>query len=136
MPSRTPARNRIARPILSAILVTLLSPTHAEANAPKASPTPAATAAAHRKSESKEEHNFWYAPHMDYPLAARRSHMRGSRVFLLNFRPDGTVASITVTRSTGHAVLDEAAERAFFRWRARPGVFKQVSIPIRFNMGR
>ena len=48
---------------------------------------------------------------MNYPEAARRRNIEGSLVLSVDVLPDGSVGSIRVLRSSGHAVLDEAAVR-------------------------
>jgi TonB family protein len=70
----------------------------------------------------------------DYPYAARNQHMEGSGLFRLNIKPDGNVSSVTVLKSTGHALLDQAAIHAFRQWRFRPGYRDEIKIPIHFTM--
>lgn len=48
---------------------------------------------------------------MNYPEAARRRNLEGSLVLSVDVLPDGSVDQIRVLRSSGHAVLDEAAVR-------------------------
>lgn len=48
---------------------------------------------------------------MNYPEAARRRNVEGSLVLSVDILPDGSVEHIRVLRSSGHAVLDEAAVR-------------------------
>ena len=69
-----------------------------------------------------------------YPYAARDQHLEGLGLYRLNIRPDGTVASVTVLKSTGHRLLDEAAVDAFGQWRFRPGALHALRIPINFTM--
>jgi outer membrane biosynthesis protein TonB len=47
-----------------------------------------------------------YAPRPNYPLYARQYHQTGEGIFLCHIRPDGTVASVDVRRSTSHEMLD------------------------------
>src|SRR5437899_1002021 len=69
-----------------------------------------------------------------YPLAARKQHWTGAGVFVCHIRPDGTVASVDVLRSTGHQVLDQAAITALRQWRFQPGDMKLVEVPLSFWM--
>jgi TonB family protein len=70
----------------------------------------------------------------DYPYAARDQHLEGSGVYRLNIKPDGTVSLVTVLKSTGHILLDQAAIHAFGQWHFRPGALKMLEIPINFTM--
>ena len=70
-----------------------------------------------------------------YPLEARRHHFTGSCVLELKLSLDtGEVVSVTVTKSTGHSILDRAATDAFKRWRFRPHTCSRVIVPITFSM--
>ena|ERR1700736_2813826 len=75
-----------------------------------------------------------YAPKPQYPLAARERGLRGSGIFVCNLRPDGTVASVAVVKTTGYDILDQAAISAFQKWRFKPGGSKSVEIPVKFQM--
>ncbi|NDY95942.1 energy transducer TonB [Wenzhouxiangella limi] len=46
---------------------------------------------------------------MNYPEAARRQNIEGSLVLSVDILPDGGIDQVRVLRSSGHAVLDEAA---------------------------
>jgi periplasmic protein TonB len=48
---------------------------------------------------------------LNYPDEARRRELTGSLLLDVALRPDGDVAEITVRRSSGHKVLDDAAVR-------------------------
>ena len=48
---------------------------------------------------------------LNYPDEARRRELAGSLLLDVALRPDGAVAEITVRRSSGHKVLDDAAVR-------------------------
>src|SRR5438552_135096 len=70
----------------------------------------------------------------DYPYAARDQHLEGSGLYRLNVKPDGTVASVTVLKSTGHRLLDDAAVDAFRQLHFRPGALHAVKLPINFTL--
>ena len=80
----------------------------------------------------REEPRAIYAPKPQYPKDALWHGWAGSGIFLCKVRPDGTVASVTVLKSTGHPVLDEAGIAAFERWRFKPGP-NAVKIPLNFS---
>ena len=48
---------------------------------------------------------------LNYPDAARRRQLEGELVLDVAVRADGSVAGITVLRSSGHQLLDDSAER-------------------------
>ncbi len=62
-----------------------------------------------------------YAPQPEYPAEARRQHITGSGVCLLTIDPNGIVTDATMAESIGNPILDNAAIKAFKRWRFRPG---------------
>jgi TonB family protein len=77
------------------------------------------------------------APYPTYPYAARANWLEGSGVFEMTVRADGVVLAVTTVRSTGHAILDDAARASLKQWQFRPlpdtGRFR---VPIRFVMDR
>jgi TonB family protein len=76
-----------------------------------------------------------YAARPEYPLEARRHHMEGRGVFAMHIRPNGTVASVEIVKSTGYAVLDGAAISALRQWRFHPKPLKRVvTTPMNFTM--
>jgi protein TonB len=48
---------------------------------------------------------------LNYPDEARRRSLSGKLVLDVAIRPDGSLKSVTVKRSSGHTVLDDAAVR-------------------------
>jgi protein TonB len=59
-----------------------------------------------------------------YPWSAVRRRFEGEVVLLVEVLPSGAVGEIRVTRSSGHAVLDEAAEEAVRGWAFRPALVR------------
>lgn len=75
------------------------------------------------------------APRPDYPYEARRQHATGSGVAVLYIdQATGVVTSVSMTQSTGNAILDNATVSAFRRWRFKPGTISAVRTPITFTM--
>ena len=60
-----------------------------------------------------------YAPRPQYPEEARRKHIEGSGVFVLHVHR-GAVTKVDIYRSTGSAILDNAAVSAMRQWRFQP----------------
>jgi TonB family protein len=68
-----------------------------------------------------------YSPKPDYPLAARARHITGAGIFVIRVHvKTGRVAEVRVGQSTGYTILDQAAVRAFSRWRFKPGALKPI----------
>ena len=75
-----------------------------------------------------------YAPLPEYPVEARAKHWTGTGRFLVRADTDaGAVNGVTTIRSTGHSILDKAAEKALYRWKFPPGVGAAgIIIPVTF----
>jgi protein TonB len=79
-------------------------------------------------------------PAPEYPTASRRRREEG--VVLLNVAVDtnGSPSTITINRSSGYPLLDEAALDAVRRWSFEPAraagvpVFSTVIVPVRFSL--
>jgi len=75
------------------------------------------------------------APRPEYPYEARRQRLTGSGVAVLSVdASSGAVTNVTVSRSTGSPVLDNAAISGFRRWRFKPGTVSKVQAPITFTL--
>jgi TonB family protein len=71
-----------------------------------------------------------------YPYEARSRHQTGSGLLriTLNLRT-GSVMKVTVIKSTGSPILDNAARSAFLQWRWKPGKWKEIDVPVTYTMG-
>ena len=75
-----------------------------------------------------------------YPWAARLQGWEGTVVVRGFVTPNGMVSSLRIVKSTGYAVLDEAALKALGRWQFIPSrrkgkaVASLVEIPITFRL--
>jgi hypothetical protein len=74
---------------------------------------------------AQAKHLALYAPHPEYPLAARKRHWTGAGVFACKIRSNGTVASVDVLRSTGHPDVGSGSDYSF----------SPVEIPARRDEG-
>ena len=73
----------------------------------------------------------------DYPAEARARHAEGSGLFRMTVDvKTGAVTNVAVIKSTGYVALDASATRAmrFWRWRARS--WKEIEIPLTFDLRR
>ncbi|MCS6854881.1 MAG: TonB family protein [Elioraea sp.] len=75
-----------------------------------------------------------------YPWEARRNRWQGTVVLAVTVSPEGHPVAIEVARSSGHAVLDQAAADAVRQWRFVPAqrngvaVADRVAVPITFRL--
>jgi TonB family protein len=75
------------------------------------------------------------APRPEYPFEARRQKITGDGMVVMNVDSgSGTVTSVTMTKSTGNAILDNAATAGFHRWRFKPGTVASVTCPVTFTL--
>ncbi|MDQ6624291.1 MAG: TonB family protein [Verrucomicrobiota bacterium] len=75
------------------------------------------------------------APRPEYPYEARRQRLTGSGLAILTIDPQsGAVLDVAMARSTGSALLDNAAMSGFRRWRFKPGSAARVETPITFTL--
>ncbi|MBA2271946.1 MAG: TonB family protein [Chthoniobacterales bacterium] len=70
----------------------------------------------------------------EYPYQARRQRVTGSGVALLTVDARGHVIDVTMLRSTGSGILDQATISGFRRWRFRPGTVSRVQTPITYTL--
>ena len=70
----------------------------------------------------------------EYPYEDRARRHQGDGLFRITLDPKtGLVTQVTVIKSTGFASLDNSAVAAIRKWRWKPGRWKEVDMPIRFN---
>jgi len=81
-----------------------------------------------------------YQVRPSYPATARRAGAEGTTVLRVHVRADGTIDDVQISRSAGHAALDEAAAAAVARWRFEPArsgseaVAVWVLVPVEFRL--
>lgn len=69
-----------------------------------------------------------------YPREAIAQGLEGRVVLLLTLTEAGAVAAVEVASSSGHAILDAAAQAAAGRIGALPGGDRQVLLPVEFRL--
>lgn len=72
--------------------------------------------------------------HLFYPPEAVRRGLEGEVVLLLMLDAGGHVQNAEIARSSGHALLDEAALDAARRMGALPGNPRQTLFPVSFRL--
>ena len=60
--------------------------------------------------------------------------MKGQAVFQIEFNSAGRAQTVTVVKSTGHAILDKACIETFYQWQVKPNAFEKMIVPINFHM--
>lgn len=90
----------------------------------------------HAKAADKgEKVTAIYAPIPIYPYEARVRQQTGSGIAVIMIDPSsGLVTDAVMARSTGVAILDDAALTTFRRWKFRPGTAQLAKIPVTFSM--
>ncbi|MCX7898202.1 MAG: TonB family protein [Rhodocyclaceae bacterium] len=69
-----------------------------------------------------------------YPREAIERGLEGRVVLLISVAGDGTVRTVELARSSGHALLDEAALRAASRIGSLPFGARQFLLPVEFRL--
>jgi len=84
-----------------------------------------------------------FSPAPAYPALALRQQITGRVVLRVRVDVDGTVMAASVMRSSGHAILDEAALEGVRQWRFQPArgqlgvaIEKEIAVPIAFRIDR
>lgn len=72
--------------------------------------------------------------HLLYPPEAVRRELEGDVILLLLLDRDGRIQSIELARSSGHALLDQAAISAATRIGSLPGNPAQTLLPVSFRL--
>ena len=89
---------------------------------------------AKRYSDAEWKAMFVRHPRPDYPVNYRRRHLTGSGLYRIYVDERGEVTSIGIITSTGHRELDLHVMKTLIRWRAVPGLKREVDMPISFVM--
>ncbi|MCX7069177.1 MAG: energy transducer TonB [Methylococcales bacterium] len=107
---------------------------------PKAAPAPSPQPAKQTFTEARADAGYGYNPKPKYPNVARSRGWEGKVVLQVHVSADGESESVTVSQSSGHDILDEAAVSAVEGWRFKPAkrgdtaVASTVSVPINFKL--
>ncbi len=76
-----------------------------------------------------------FAPKPEYPYNDRRLHHEGTALFRLTIDPKtGSTTNVAMIKSTGFPKLDDEAFNVVWRWRWRPGKWKEVDVPVVFTL--
>lgn len=72
--------------------------------------------------------------HLFYPPEAIARGLEGEVILLLTLTESGQVANAEIARSSGHALLDQAALAAAQRLGSLPGTARQTLFPVSFRL--
>lgn len=84
--------------------------------------------------------NYEHNPAPSYPPLARRRGWTGTVLLKVQVSASGTVLDVQLAKSSGHEVLDEAAQQAVVSWQFSPAmdngvpVASWVEVPVRFEL--
>jgi protein TonB len=79
-------------------------------------------------------------PKPEYPREARRNGQEGMVMLLVEVLPNGDARKVSIEKSSGHELLDNAAVKAVRKWRfvpAKKGANPTpawVKIPVEFSL--
>lgn len=71
---------------------------------------------------------------VEYPPLARERGWEGVAHVRFGIERSGAPVGVKVARSSGHALLDRAAERSVDRAAPLPWVYGRVEVPVRFRL--
>jgi TonB family protein len=74
------------------------------------------------------------SPSAGYPEVAQKAKVTGSGLYELQINKAGATTGVAIVKSSGSAVLDQAARSAFLKWRFKPGVFSRVRVPVSWTV--
>ena len=129
-PSPTIAARLLPPPVPEAIaeaVSTTASPAGALPQQPAVPPSRLQGAALQRAQAALSKHLF-------YPPQAVAQGLEGEVILLLSLSESGQLVAATVARSSGHAILDQAALDAARHIGALPGNPRQTLFPVSFRL--
>jgi len=126
------------------------SPPSAQGPAPSPAPSPASGGEAEETAPPREGSAAFLLATREatvgrrvdpvVPVEARRARMQGTVVLAVTVSPEGVPSAVDVVRSSGHFLLDRAAQEALWQWRFDPArrggvpVEERLAIPITFRI--
>ena len=87
-------------------------------------------------TEEETQRDLIYGRYPEYPAEALKRRWTGAGMAIVDVDVEtGLVIGVYMRKSTGHAMLDQAAIAAFGCWRFKPRTTeKQVEIPVSFTL--
>ncbi|CAD6876607.1 energy transducer TonB [Methylomonas fluvii] len=109
-------------------------------NAPPAPPAPPAPVVEEKITEPVADAAYLHNPLPEYPEVAQERGWEGKVVMKVHVLPDGTTDSVTVSKSSGQKVLDDAAVKAVLKWSFVPAkrgdtpIARYTTVPFTFKL--
>jgi len=86
--------------------------------------------------DPKYKKGFTFAPDPEFTGTAARRGEHGQGIYRLTINPqDGTVAEVKVLNHAGR-YLDASAVWTLFKWKTKPGTWRQQDVLVDFHMMR
>ena len=86
--------------------------------------------------DPKYKQGFTFSPDPEFPGTAVRRGEHGQGIYKLTINPqDGTVAEVKVVNHAGR-YLDASAVWTLFKWKTKPGTWRQQDVLVDFHMTR
>ncbi len=95
---------------------------------------PPITAPRHLEGRALHRAQAALSKHLFYPPEAVARGIEGEVILLLTLSPSGQIDSAEIARSSGHALLDQAALDAARHIGALPGNPRQILFPVGFRL--
>jgi protein TonB len=115
---------------------------HTEAPAGNPNPTSLATGLPGGAKGGKSHARYRTNPNPEYPTAARTQHQEGVVLLSVEVSAEGRPTSISLARSSGFPLLDQAAIAGVRRWTFDPAraagfpIASTEQVPVRFRLDR
>lgn len=109
-------------------------------NAPPAPPAPPAPVVEEKITEPVADAAYLHNPLPEYPEMAQERGWEGKVIMKVHVLPDGTTDSVTVSKSSGQKVLDDAAVKAVLKWsfvpakRGETPIARYTTVPFTFKL--
>ena len=88
----------------------------------------------------KAQPDYLKNPEPPYPPTALRRHQAGLVLLIVEVTAHGQVAHLEIKKSSGHPMLDEAAQKAVSGWQFKPArlgplaIDSEIEVPVRFEL--
>jgi TonB family protein len=76
------------------------------------------------------------SPGPAFPEQAQKAKIAGSGLYELRIDKAGKTTEVVIVKSSGSAVLDNAAKNAFKKWRFKPAIFTRLRVPVSWSVNR
>ena len=76
------------------------------------------------------------SPGPAFPEEAQKAKIAGNGLYELRINKAGATTEVAIVKSSGSAVLDNAARNAFKKWRFKPAIFTRVRVPVSWSVNR